>query len=116
MTEAMIAEYIEKKVCPHCHAPNLSVESDYISCRVCDMHGNPEAMRWCIRVPMFMPADPTVYHGQLYEHHDEYWRLAGYAPGCWREVKGEYCVSCRGFLPFMVNHAERKSRARPARA
>ena len=113
--EAMIQEWIGKCICPHCHESNLTVEQGYISCKVCKTNGNPEMMRWCLKVPVFNPVDPSNFRGQLYQADFGYWQMMGYATGCGREVKGGFCTVCRTFLPGAVDHAERKSRARPAR-
>lgn len=107
----------EKAVmCPDCKSTDFTSGPDYISCKACGLHGNPTVMKWCLKVPMFNPVDPSMVKGDLYKNGDVYWQMMGYAPGCGREVKGDFCTSCRSFLPQRVDHVDRKSRARPARA
>jgi len=111
--EAMIQEMIDNKMCPDCHG-KLTVETDYINCP-CGLQGNPAHMRWCLKVPVFNPAKPDG-GGQLHQSADgSYWMFQGYTLGCGRNIKGDYCVVCRSFLPLPVDHEIRQSRARPAR-
>lgn len=105
--------------CPTCHGKGMEMRDDYIHCMVCGTKGNPKLMKWCLKVPVFNPVDTSdsSFSGQLYQDsRGGYWQFMGDIPGCGREMTGSFCNSCRGFLPHAVDHAVRKSRARPARA
>jgi hypothetical protein len=117
--EKAVFEMIAAGKCPTCHGTGLETSGEQVHCRVCGMRGNPKLMKWCLTVPVFEPVDTSSssFSGQLYQDSKGgYWKMAGQASGCGREVTGMFCDSCRYFLPHAVDHAVRKSRARPARA
>lgn len=112
-----IKELLAKGICPACWGKNLKVEGDYIKCAVCGIHGNPTMMKFCEHVPCFTTTDGQNTGGkQLYQAGNTLFLLAGTVEGCGRVVTGEFCESCRSFLPHEVDHVVVKSRAKPARS
>jgi hypothetical protein len=113
-----VFQMIDAGTCPTCLGTGQKVKRDLIDCKICGTYGIPSQMKWCLKVPVFNPVpDVTMYSGQLFKDiNDLHWKMMGYAPGCGREVKGNYCTSCRAFLPLPVDHPARRSRAKSARA
>jgi hypothetical protein len=104
----------ESGVCPECHSEKLKEFGNMIECGHCGLKGDRSKMRFCEKVPMFSPVKKeNVFDvsGQVYE--DEWgnsWVLEGYSKGCGRPVVGEYCTSCRIFLPHPVDKPKRRGK------
>ena len=112
MEQAEVFALIVKGVCPSCKSPGQKVSMERIECGVCGISGDPRAMRWCLKVPVYVPEKS----GQFADAKGERYNFLGYAPGCGKEVRGEFCTYCRAFLPKASDAPVRKSRVSSARA
>jgi hypothetical protein len=105
---------VETMKCPNCLSESVSMTGDVLYCRTCNLTVDMKTSKFCERVPVFNPVPETLLHtvGQLYKdgfgHH---WQLMGTAPGCGRVVLGDYCTSCRPFLPEVTDRPTRKGKA-----
>lgn len=99
--------------CPNCFSEKAVVRDNIIDCG-CGVKGDLGAMRFCNKVPVFSPVkkeDVYAVKAQVYaDKFDGAWVLEGYAPGCGRPVSGDYCISCRGFLPIPSEKPKRKGK------
>lgn len=102
------ADQLAQDICPNCLSTNIEVQPDYISCKSCGLHGNPKEMRFCERVPVLVPVNGRA-DGKLYEHGGVVYRIVGYAPGCGRPLSGEWCDSCRKFIPRPYEKTARRA-------
>ena len=96
------AEALALKICPSCHSMQIDCRPDFISCRCCGIHGDPNSLVWCEKVPIYRMVkreDLWIEKGQLYKYHERWFVLAGWAPGCGRLMEGDRCRSCRDFYP-----------------
>lgn len=104
-----VADKLREGLCPNCWSKGIEIKSDYINCRACGTHGNPEIIRWCTKVPVYDvmtdngPATiKSLSREQVYEYHGIKYVLAGYAPGCLRPISGDYCTSCISIFPKIL--------------
>jgi hypothetical protein len=108
-----VAESLAAGICPNCWSNSIRVQPGHISCATCGINGDPGKIRWCEKVPLFRSVakeDIWLTSGQLYKHEDRLFTLVGYMPGCGRVFEGEWCVSCRPFLPTPVERPSRKAK------
>ena len=103
-------EALATGICPSCRSSAIEIQSDYISCRTCGIHGNPKEMTWCDTVPIFREVhkdEAWRENGQLYEYKNRLFVLTGHSMGCGRVVSGIYCDSCRSFMPEKTSSLEK---------
>lgn len=100
--------------CPNCMSEKAVVANNVIDCGLCGLRGDLNQMRFCEKVPHFSPVkkeDVYSVKKQLYaDKFDTAWVLEGYATGCGRVVTGDYCTSCRSFMPMPVDKPRRRGK------
>jgi hypothetical protein len=92
----------------------MKVFGNMIECGHCGLKGDRTQMRFCEKVPVFaaVPSDKLYdVKGQAYEDtNGQSWILPGYVPGCGRVMTGDYCNSCRSFIPYPVDKPRRNGK------
>jgi hypothetical protein len=100
--------------CPQCHSEKAVVNGNVIDCGLCELKGDLSSMRFCAKVPMFNPVKKEdVYALKVQAYVDKFdmtWRLEGYTSGCGRLVTGDFCTSCRSFLPIPSEKPQRRGK------
>ena len=99
--------------CPECHGDKAVVKDNFIECG-CGMRGDLSLVKFCERVPCFSFVKPeNVFgaKGQLYSDKlGGVWILEGYASGCGRVVRGDFCSVCRHFMPTPADRPQRRGK------
>jgi len=107
-------EELSTGICPNCKTIEIDIRPDFIKCRVCGIHGDPKAMRWCDSVPVFKTVDRDklwMVDGQIYKKNEQLFVLSGWSRGCHRVLTRDFCDSCSEFIPEPTERPQTKRKS-----